>query len=66
MLRSTREIVTPSMKGYHTLPLDRLGNRELSRPDPSQEAQLSLETEVIHEIIQQVRAGTLCGGKSPP
>ncbi|KAG9239617.1 Alpha/Beta hydrolase protein [Amylocarpus encephaloides] len=44
-----------SEKGYPTLTVDRLGNGKSSHPDPQLILQASIQAEIIHRIIQQVR-----------
>ncbi|KAJ5182470.1 alpha/beta-hydrolase [Penicillium capsulatum] len=46
-------------KGYATLAIDRPGVGNSSHPDPLLEVQASLEAEVLHQIVLQLRQGKI-------
>ncbi|KAK2810702.1 hypothetical protein FQN50_002745 [Emmonsiellopsis sp. PD_5] len=46
-------------RGYAVLAIDRLGSGNSSHPDPLLEVQASLEAEVLHQIVLQLRNGEL-------
>jgi pimeloyl-ACP methyl ester carboxylesterase len=52
-------------RGYHTLSIDRLGHGESDKPDPFAVTQGPTHVAILHDIIQQVRAGTV-PGVAPP
>lgn len=43
--------------GYATLAVDKLGNGASSHPDPVFDVQLTLQMEVIHSLITQIKSG---------
>lgn len=48
-------------KGYAVLTIDRLGAGNSSHPDPVFDVQASLEAEVLHQIVRQLRNGEVGG-----
>ncbi|KAJ5179644.1 alpha/beta-hydrolase [Penicillium capsulatum] len=46
-------------KGYATLAIDRLGSGNSSHADPLLEVQATLEAEIIHGVVQQLRDGKI-------
>jgi hypothetical protein len=56
-----------TQEGYPTIALDNLGSGNSSHPDPIVVVQMSLQVEIIHQIITKLRAGEVGGpllGKS--
>lgn len=52
-----------SERNYATLSIDELGNGNSSHPDPAEAVQPLLETECIHSVVQQLKAGQI--GNTP-
>ena len=48
-----------SERNYATLSIDELGNGNSSHPDPAQDVQPLLETECIHSVVEQLKAGQI-------
>ncbi|KUJ08252.1 uncharacterized protein LY89DRAFT_599986 [Mollisia scopiformis] len=46
-------------QGYATLSIDRLGNGASSHPDPINVVQGPLQVEILHQLTQSLRAGTI-------
>ncbi|MCJ1446956.1 MAG: hypothetical protein MMC23_007464 [Stictis urceolatum] len=50
-----------SDNGYATLSVDNLGSGNSSKPDPVAVVQMSLQVEIIHQIISGLRSGSIAG-----
>lgn len=48
-----------SERNYATLSIDELGNGNSSHPDPAEAVQPLLETECIHSVVEQLKAGKI-------
>lgn len=56
-------MASASKQGYPTLAIDRICNGNSSKPNGLTVCQLPANTEVLYQIIQQVRTSTIAGGR---
>ncbi|OJD31927.1 alpha beta-hydrolase [Diplodia corticola] len=54
-------IAHASKQGYPTLAIDRLGDGKSDRPDPITVVQKPVHVEIVHQVAQALRAGTIAG-----